>query len=54
MEVPRLGVAAGLHHSHNTNHVCDLHQSLWQNQILNLLSEARGQTWVLKDTLSGS
>ena len=30
--------------------VCNLHHSLWQCQLLNPLSEARGRTCVLKDT----
>ena len=29
------------------SHVCDLHHSSWQRQILNPLSEARDQTHVL-------
>ena len=36
--------AAVLHHSHShvdLSHVCDLHHSSWQRQILNPLSEAR-------------
>ena len=32
------------------NHVCNLHHSSQQRQILNPLSEARDQTRVLKDT----
>ena len=32
------------------NHVCDLHHSSWQHQILNPLSEARDQTPILMDT----
>ena len=32
------------------SHVCDLHHSSWQRQILNPLSEARDQTQVLMDT----
>ena len=30
--------------------ICDLYCSLWQGQIFNPLSEARGQTHVLMDT----
>ena len=48
MEVPQLGV--GLHHSH----ICDQHCSWWQGWILNLLREARDQTHILTDTISGS
>ena len=46
-------VAASLHHSHSTpdlSHVCDLHHSSWQHQILNPLSKARDCTessWIL-------
>ena len=32
------------------SHVCDLHHSLHQRQIFNLLSEARDQTRILMDT----
>ena len=32
------------------SHICDLHRSSWQRRILNPLSEARGQTCVLRDT----
>ena len=42
-----------LHHSHSNaadlSNVCNLHHSSWQCQILNPLSEARDQTWILKD-----
>ena len=44
--------ATGLYHSHSKagfEHVCDLHHSSWQRRILNLLSEARGRTYVLMD-----
>ena len=34
--------------------ICDLHCSLWQHSILNSLSETRGQTRILMDTMSGS
>ena len=30
--------------------ICDLHHSSWQCQILNLLRDARDQTWILMDT----
>ena len=49
----RIGaVAAGLRHSHSnarSEPVCDLYHSSWQCQILNLLREARDQTFVLVD-----
>ena len=32
------------------SHICDLHQSSWQCWILNPLSKARDQTWILMDT----
>ena len=32
------------------SHICNLHHSLWQRQILNQMSEARDQTHVLMDT----
>ena len=34
------------------SHICDLCCSLWQCQILNLLSEARDQTNTFRDTMS--
>ena len=57
MEVPRLGVEAELQLPAYTiatamcdlSHICDLHHSLWQCQILNSLSEARDQTHILMD-----
>ena len=33
------------------SHTCDLHHSLWQQWILNLLSEARDQTHIFTDTV---
>ena len=44
-------VAAGLHQSHSKpdlSHVCNLHHSPRQSQVLNPLSEARDQTRNLK------
>ena len=56
--VPRLGVKLELQLPAYTtaiatpdlSNVCDLHHSSWQCQILNPLSEARGQTHTLMDT----
>ena len=58
VEVPRLGVASELQVPAYTtatatpvlNHICNLHWSSWQCQILNPLSEARDQTHILTDT----
>ena len=58
MEVPRLGVKSELQLPAYTtvtatpdlSHVCDLHHSSWQYQILSPLSEARDQTCVFMDT----
>ena len=58
MEVPRLGVSWELQLPAYTpatampdpSHVCNLHCSSQKRQILNPLSEARDQTWVLMDT----
>ena len=58
MEVPRLGVELELQLLAYTSatvmpylsHVCHLHHSSWQRQILNPLSETRDQTCVLMDT----
>ena len=52
MEVPRLVVESELYPlayttataTQDSSHVCDLHHSSWQCQILNPLSEARDQT----------
>ena len=32
------------------SHICDLHHSSWQHQILNPLNEARDWTCILMDT----
>ena len=56
MEVPRLGVKSELQPPAYTtamrdpSHVCDLHHSPQQCQILNPLSEARDRTRILQDT----
>ena len=59
MEVPRLGVKWELLQllayttataTQDLSHVGDLHQSSWQRQILNPLSEARDQTHIFMDT----
>ena len=56
MEVPRLEIELELYLPAYTTAtiepscVCDLHHNSWQCQILNPLSEARDQTYVLKDT----
>ena len=58
MEFPRLGVNLELRLSAYTTATAtwdlswdfDLHHSAWQCQILNPLSGARNQTWVLMDT----
>jgi len=58
MEVPRLGVELELQlpayviatAMPDPSHVCDLHHSSRQRQILNPLSEARDRTCVLMDT----
>ena len=50
----RMGAAAsGLHHSHSnagSSHICNLHHSSLQHQVLNPLSEARDRTCILMDT----
>ena len=38
----------------NPSRICDLHHSLHQHWILNPISEARDQTRILMDTMSGS
>ena len=55
MEVPRLGVELELQLPASAtttavkdlSHVCDLHRSSWQRQILYQLSEAGNQTHIL-------
>ena len=55
MEVPRLGVYSELlllayaiaTATPDPSHVCNLHQSSWQQWILNQLSEARDRTYNL-------
>ena len=62
MEVPRLGVELELQLLAYTtataildpSRICDIHQSLRQCQIFNSPSEARDQTCILMDTISGS
>ena len=57
MEVPRLGVEWELQLPAYTiatamqdpSHVCDLHHSLQQHEILNPLREARDRTYILMD-----
>ena len=57
MEVPRLGVESELQLAAYTtatatlglSHICNLHQSPWQCQILNPLSDIRDRTHVLMD-----
>ena len=58
MEITRLGVKSELQllaYATGTavldpSHVCKLHHSSWQCQILNPLSKTRNQTYVLMDT----
>ena len=58
MEVPRLGVKLELKLPAYTtttatwdpSHTCDLQHSSWWQGNLNPLSEARDETWILKDT----
>ena len=59
MEVSRLGIKLELQLPAyltaitmamlDPSHICSLHPSLWQCQILNLLSEARDRTRILRD-----
>ena len=58
VEVPRLGVEVELQSwaygrvtaMPDLSHICDLHDSSWQNQILNPMSKARHRTYILMDT----
>ena len=57
-EVPGLGVESEVQllaypaatATWSLSHICDLHHSLRQRQILNMLSEARDQTSIFMDT----
>ena len=58
IEVPRLGVQSEPYllayptatTMPDPSHICELHHSLWQSQIINPLSEARDQNCILMDT----
>ena len=56
MEVPRLGIKSEIQllatatATRDPSHVCDLHHSSWQHQILNPLSEARDRKCFLMNT----
>ena len=54
MEVPRLRVESELQllatAMQDLSHICDLHHSSWQRQILNPLSKARDRIPILMDT----
>ena len=58
MEAPRLKVESELQPPtyaaatamRDPSHICNLHHSSWQSQILNPLSEARDRTRILMDT----
>ena len=56
MEDPRLGAELELQlltyttATPDLSHICNLHQSLWQCQILNPLSKARDRTHILMGT----
>ena len=60
--VPRLGIKSELQlQAHTTatampdlSHICDLCHGIQQCQIFNPLSEARGRTCILMDSMSGS
>ena len=62
METPRIGVESELQlpayaiatETPDPSCICDLHLSLWQSRILYPLSDARDQTHILMDTMSGS
>ena len=58
-EVPRLGVELEVYPLAYTtvtempdlSHICDLHYSSWQFQVLNPVSKDRDQTFILMDTM---
>ena len=60
MEIPQLGIKSELQleayatATLDLSHICELHRSLWQCWILKPLIEARDQTCILMDTMSGS
>lgn len=51
---PQLQVYTTVPATQDPSHICHLHHSSWQCQFLNPLSEARGGTHILTDTLLGS
>ena len=61
MEVPRLGVSLELQllayitdmATPHLSRICNLHRTLWQHRILNPLSEARDEIFILTETTSG-
>ena len=60
MEIPWLGVELELQlpayttatATQDPSRICNLRQSLWQGQILNPLSKAKGQTHIFTGTMS--
>ena len=62
MEVSGLGVESELQllayttatATPDPSHICDVCHSLWQGQVLNLLSKASDQVCILMDTFVGS
>ena len=62
MEVPSLGIKLELQQQAyatvtamlDLSHICDLHHSLWQQWILNPLSEVRNGTHILTETIAAS
>ena len=62
MEIPWLGVEPELQlqayatatATPDPSCICDLHHSLWPDQILSPLSNAKDQTHILTETITGS
>ena len=48
LQLPAYTIATAMQ---KPSHICDLHHSSWQRQILNPLSEARDRTHSLMDTI---
>ena len=51
MQVPAYTIATAIG---DLRYICDLCQNLQQRRIFNLMSKARDQMHILKDTMSGS
>ena len=54
LQLPAYATGTEMPDARSESRICDLHQSLWQCQILKPLSKARGRTRILRDAMLGS